>query len=277
VSVLITGGTGKTGRRLAERLRARGQSFRIAARRPPAGPEGRGFDWSARETWEAALDEISALYIVAPASGADAADVIDFMRLAVARGVRRFVLLSSSLLPIGGPGPGQVHQWLSENAAEWAVLRPSWFMQNFSEGPHRATIVAEDTIYSAADDGKVAFISADDIAAVAYVALTGAEPLNADLVLTGGATLDYDEVAAFISVVTGRKIAHMRIDAEALAARHRANGLPASSAQILAMMDGLIANGAENRITRDVETLTGTPPVAFERFCRENAGAWSRA
>ncbi|HEV2604757.1 MAG TPA: ergot alkaloid biosynthesis protein, partial [Microvirga sp.] len=66
----------------------------------------------------------------------------------------------------GDPMMGEVHAWLATNAPEWAVLRPSWFMQNFSEGPHGRTIREESAIYSATDTGRVGFISADDIAEV---------------------------------------------------------------------------------------------------------------
>jgi uncharacterized protein YbjT (DUF2867 family) len=76
---------------------------------------------------------------------------------------------------------GQVHQWLKEKATEWTVLRPSWMMQNFTEGHHFVSIRNEDRIYSATEDGRVPFVSVDDIAMAAMVALT----LNADFILTG--------------------------------------------------------------------------------------------
>ncbi|HEY3889556.1 MAG TPA: ergot alkaloid biosynthesis protein [Caulobacteraceae bacterium] len=271
--VLITGGTGKTGRRLAERLRAQGKDVRIATRNPSSAHDRR-FDWGDRATWAPALDGVTAIYLVAPPG--DASPVIDFARQANRDGGRRFVLLSASLLPAGGPGAGQVHQWLIDNAAEWAVLRPSWFMENFSEGPHRATIQSEDRIYSAAADGRVAFIGAEDIAAVARAALTAPKSINADLVLTGPAAISYDQAAAILSRATGREISHVRISAEDLAARHRDRGTPPALAAILAGMDGLIANGAEDRTTGDVEAVSGSKPVAFEAFCRENTDAWTR-
>jgi len=220
-----------------------------------------------------ALDGVSSVYLVAPPSG-DAAAMIDFIRLAVDRGARRFVLLSASLLPAGGPGAGQVHAWLRDNAAEWVVLRPSWFMQNFSEGPHRTTIVEEGRIYSATADGRVAFISADDIANVACAAITGAAALNADI-LTGPAAISYDEAAAFISQTTGREVVHHRISAAALAARYHDRGIPAVTAQILAGMDAMIAAGAEDRITPNVEAVTGVTSESFARFCQTSASAWA--
>ena len=104
MSVLVTGGTGKTGSRLAQKLREQGVEGCIAARNPPPGSEGRRFDWGNRDTWAAALEGVSAIYLVPPPGGSDTSAMIEFAGLAQNRGVRRFVLLSASLLPVGGPG-----------------------------------------------------------------------------------------------------------------------------------------------------------------------------
>lgn len=269
MNVLITGGTGKTGRRLAEQFRARGVEARIASRHPG---DGRRFDWHDRETWDTALEGVTAAYLVAP-PGDSAAIMTDFATHAQASGCRRFVLLSASLLPAGGPGAGQVHAWLAANAPEWGVVRPSWFMQNFSEGVHAATIRDESCIYSAAEDGRIGFVSADDIAAVAAAMLTGPEAPNTDAVLTGPEAISYDTAAMTLSGALGRPIRHVRISVGELAARQRANGLAPMAAQILAGMDAMIAQGAEDRTTDTVARFKGAPPIGFEAFCRSNFGA----
>ena len=60
-----------------------------------------------------------------------------FVDLAVEKGVKRFVLLSASLLDVGdGPMMSKVSGYLSFlPGVEWAVLRPSWFMGSFSNRP----------------------------------------------------------------------------------------------------------------------------------------------
>lgn len=273
--ILVTGGTGKTGRRLLAHLQAQSIPCRLATRRTTTGRvDAVSFDWMDRETWGPALDGVSGVYLVAPSAADTAAILIDFAKAATDQGVRRFVLLSASLLPIGGPGAGQLHQWLHDNASEWAVLRPSWFMQNFSEAHHLATIRDESLIYSAAEDGRVPFISAEDIARAACAALTLPETPNRDFILTGPATLSYDDVAAQISEVTGRTIKHRRISMEELAEQHIARGIPKAAADILAFMDTAIAAGAEDRVTPDVASLTGASPIDFETFARANAHCW---
>ena len=200
--------------------------------------------------------------------------MIDFIERAVARGVKRFVLQSASLLPAGGPAAGQVHQWLLDNAEAWAVMRPSWFMQNFSEGRYLDSIRGANEIYSAAGDGRVPFIDADDIAACACAALTAAAAPNADFVLTGPQAITYDDVAASLSRAIGRTIVHRRISAEELAARYVARGMPPGAAQVLAGMDTMIAMGVEDRTTDAVEALTGHAPTSFDAFGKANAALW---
>jgi ergot alkaloid biosynthesis protein len=271
--VLVTGGTGKTGRRLVSRLRESGVACRIAARgMHPDDP----FDWTQPGTWARTLEGVTAAYLVAPALQQDVAPImIDFLELALKRGVSRFVLLSASLLPAGGPAMGQVHLWLEQNAAQWAVLRPSWFMENFSEGHHLRSLREERRIYSATESGRVPFISAEDIAAVAQAALTRETSFNLDFVLTGGEPISYDEVARSIGGAIGRAVSHHRISADELAARHRSLGLPTLHAQTLAAMDAAIAAGAEDRITHCVQQLTGHHPAKFEEFAAATASKWT--
>jgi len=201
--------------------------------------------------------------------------MIEFLQHAKQQGVARFVLQSASLLPAGGPAMGQVHLWLREHASAWAVLRPTWFMQNFSEGQHLASIRNESRIYSAAEDGRVPFVSADDVATVARLALTRDEPFNADFILTGSQTLSYDEVAARISTVVGHKVSHHRLTPDLLAARYRSLGLGPAYAQTLAAMDTAIARGAEDRVTTCVQSVTGRPPTTFGAFVEAGATVWS--
>jgi ergot alkaloid biosynthesis protein len=269
--VLVTGGTGKTGRRVAEQLSAAGSEVRVASR---GGPQP--FDWTNPDTWAAALDGVSGVYLVPPPGAGDvSAAMTALVQAAMARGARRFVLLSGSPMPEGGPGVGQTHRWLRENTADWAVLRPSWFMQNFSEGQHLAAIRGEGLIYSATEEGRIPFISADDIAACAVAALTSPEPLNRDFILTGPEPISYDTVARRIGEALGRPITHRRVSAEDLAAWYRSIGRPAPLAQMMGIMDTMIAGGAEDRTTDCVQALLGRAPIKFEDFASANRNIWA--
>lgn len=273
--ILITGGTGKTGSRAADRLRAMGISPRIATRRPQ-GPDMVAFDWSDADALKAAFADIEAVYLVAPT---DTFDSLGTMRpgleIALAQGVRRFVLLSASSVEEGGPMMGAVHAWLRDNAPEWAVLRPSWFMQNLSEGQHLSPIRDEAAIYSATRDGRVGFIDAEDIAACAAELLARPRIENTDHILTGPESLSYDGVAAALSNRLGRDIAHRRLSVQGISDRFADLGLPRDYADTLAGMDDQIARDAENRTTGAVEAITGRAPGSLDRFIERNLAVWN--
>jgi uncharacterized protein YbjT (DUF2867 family) len=270
--VLVTGATGKTGRALVALLNEAGLPHRAASRggAPP-------FDWARPETWAAALEDVASIYLVAPAAVADApARMQAFLRLAMDQGARRFVLLSMASLPAGGPGAGQTHQWLIDNAPDWAVLCPSAFMQNFSEGPYLASIRDEDTFYSNTGEGRVPFISSDDIARAAFAALTAPAALNDAFTLTGDQAIAYDRVAELISQASGRRITHTQITTPQMAERLMARGLPQQTAAFLAVGYQTIAAGAQDRIADGFGALTGRAPISFETFAQANAEVWRR-
>jgi ergot alkaloid biosynthesis protein len=273
--ILVTGGTGKTGGRLVEVLNGQGALAIPAARSVPPG--GIRFDWADPTSWSAALDEVGAVFLVAPPGIGDPAEtMISFAELAIDRGVERFVLLSGSPIEPGGPIVGKVHGWLQTSDVEWAVLRPSWFMENLSEGPHHPrTIRDERAIYTAAGHGRAAFISAWDIARTAAHTLTSREAPNGDFILTGPEPLSYDDVARRLSSALGVKITHHPLTFDELVARHMANGLTEIQGQTLAIMDLVIAEGAEDRVTFHVEELTQLHPVSFDQFVGANVTTWS--
>src|SRR5262245_50769479 len=133
-TTLVLGGTGKTGRRIVERLTARGLPTRIGSRsgEPP-------FDWDDPATWGPALDGVGAASIAyAPdlAVPGAAEKVGAFADLAVASGVRRLVLLSGR----GEPEAERAENAVRESGADLTILRSSWFSQNFSEGAFRELV-----------------------------------------------------------------------------------------------------------------------------------------
>lgn len=273
-NVLVTGGTGKTGRRVADLLRHRGATARIATRSPNGSDQVR-FDWTDASSFAGAIDGVQAIYMVAPTGAAEPLDAMrPFIDQAIRARVQRLVLLSSSLLEEGGPLMGAVHAYLKAEAPGWTALRPSWFMQNFSEAQHADTIRAEGRIYSATEDGRVSFIDAGDIAAVAVEALLDNGFANGDLILTGPETVSYDEVARLISASSGRPVAHHRLSIEDLTTRFEAIGIPSGFAQALSGMDGAIAHGAEDRVTDTVRAVTGRKPKAFAEFVQDNRARW---
>jgi uncharacterized protein YbjT (DUF2867 family) len=270
--VLVTGATGKTGTSLVAQLQRAGVPYRAASRHA-ACP----FDWERPATWDAVLEGVASVYLVAPPTVSNPyARMLDFIASAMRKGVCRLVFLSMAGLPAGGPAHGQVHQWLKDNSADWAVLCASAFMQNFSAGHYLATIREEDQIYSNTGTGRVPFIDVNDVAAVALAVLTAPAPLNTEFVITGDASMSYDQVAEVISQACGRRISHTPVTTEAMAARLIKRGLPENTARFLAFGYATIAAGMADRTTGVVRTLTGRPPTTFPTFAEANADAWRR-
>ncbi|WP_053731801.1 oxidoreductase [Nocardia sp. NRRL S-836] len=255
MTVLVIGGTGTTGSRVAHRL---GAEARIASRRT-------GFDWYRPETYAPVLDGTRAVYLIPPVGEIDPAPHVE--RFLDVSGDRRVVLLSSSAVQ-DDPNARLVRQ-----LPEWTVLRPSWFMQNFVDDTHPvATGVRAGEIVTATGDGRVAFVDADDIAAVAVAALTG-DPHNTEHVITGPEALSYADAAAIITGHTGVPVRHRAVSAAEMAERF-AGVVPAEFAVMLAALDEAIAGGAEDRVTSTVEDVTGRSPRSFGAFVAAHRDRW---
>lgn len=269
MTVLVTGGTGTTGSRVVAALREQGVPVRIASRSPARGQVR--FEWADPDTHAAALDGAHAVYLVAPVAVADPAPLVaPFLDMARERGVRRVVLLSSSAVPEGAPGLGELHRMVLAAIPEPTVLRPSWFMQNLlGDHPHARSARTDGEIVTATGSGRVAFVDAGDIAAVAAHALADEESHLGEYVLTGPETLSYADVAALLTQVTGRPVRHRAAGVAELAERLVAAGYPPDFAAVLAALDDEIAHGAEDRTTSVVQDVTGRSPRSFREVVEE--------
>ncbi|MFD9866530.1 NAD(P)H-binding protein [Streptomyces niveus] len=275
-TTLVIGATGTTGSRVASRLAAGGHRVKAAGRRAStvAGARSVHFDWADPTTFDTALSGTDRVYLVPPIGSSEPATVmLPFLERARTAGVRRAVLLSSSAIPAGGPATGRIHEALPGLFDEWAVLRPSWFMQNFTgDHPHARSIRADGTVSTATGEGRVGFVDADDIAAVAVHALTDDRAPNTDLVITGPQALSYGDIAAVVTEVTGRAVTHRQLSYEQMR-DHLASAMPVEFAAMLAGLDRAIAEGSEDRTTDTVHRLTGRPPGTFRAFAERELTA----
>lgn len=140
----------------------------------------------------------------------------------------------------------------------------AWAVKSLSVLPG----ICPSVIMTAAEEGRVGFVDADDIAAVAAQALTGERAPNTDLVITGPQALSYDDVADVITHVTGRKVTHQKLTYEQLRDRLAAV-IPEEFAALLAGMDRDIACGAEDRTTDTVERMTGHPARSIRAYAEK--------
>ncbi|MGE2736039.1 NAD(P)H-binding protein [Mycolicibacterium vaccae] len=263
---LVTGATGNTGSHVVAALRASGRRVRAASRHP--GAHGVTFDWADAATFAPALAGVDAIYLVAPVSVADPMPMVGpFLESAAAAGVRRVVQLSSSAVGRGDPGLGEIHELGARLIDEYTALRPSWFMQNFvGDHPLADGIRRSREIISATGTGRLAFIDAADIAAVAVEALTRPQHVGAELLLTGPEAWSYPQAAELISEAIGEPVRHVDVSTDELTARLTSAGYPAEFAAALAALDGRIRSGEQDFVTATVSEITGRPPTGLREF-----------
>ena len=163
---LVIAATGKTGRRVADRLEAQGRPVRRASR--SGSTPQTTFDWDDRSTWGPALEGAGAAYVVYSPDLAvpEAPDAITaFTEFAERLGVRRLVLLSGR----GEEEAQRCERIVQAAGLEWTVVRASWFAQNFDEGAFGELVRAGEVTLPAGDVPEP-FIDVDDIADVAVAA-----------------------------------------------------------------------------------------------------------
>ncbi|KAH7913742.1 hypothetical protein BJ138DRAFT_1133892 [Hygrophoropsis aurantiaca] len=289
MAILLTGGTGKTSTPLAQLLQDANIPFLLASRKGPDGAlptmQAIKFDWLDSRTFERPFqhefpnkESISAIYLVAPTIPDPASVMNPFIDLAVKDyGVKRFVLLGGSSTEKGSPyHVGPVWQHLDDLGVEYCVLRPTWFMENFSQEQHLISIRDEGKIYTASGNGKIPFISAADIAAVAFHTLVDKKLHDKDYRVLGPELLTHDEIAAKLSQGLGRDILHVKLSEEQNVQRYLNLGLPEVYAKFLTSLEIGSADGMEERLKddHDVERVTGRPPLTFDSWVYQHASAW---
>lgn len=271
-TVLLIGGRGKTGGRVADRLKAKGVHVRLASRSSvPA------FDWTERSTWPAAIAGASAAYIVyypdLATPGAPEA-IRDFAALAPEHGLTRLVLLSGR----GEPEAQAAEHELMRSRADWTIVRASWFAQNFSESLFAPAIQAGEVRF-AADKVMEPFIDADDIADVAVAALT--EPGHAGKLyeVTGPRLMTFAQAIAEIAHATGRPITYTPVSANDFLATMRGSGIPEDLLSVLELLIREVLDGRNAHLSDGVQQALGRPARDFAEFARKAAvqGMWATA
>jgi uncharacterized protein YbjT (DUF2867 family) len=265
---LVLGGTGKTGRRIAERLAARGLPVRIGSRtgEPP-------FDWEDRSTWATALDGAGSVYIshYLDALPGAAETVGAFAELAVANGVRRQVLGGGR----GEPEAERIEQAVRNAGAELTIVRSTWFAQNFSEGGFLDYVLAGEVALPAPDTPEP-FVDVDDVADVAVAALTEDGHVGELYELTGPRLLTFADAVDEISRAAGRTIRYLPLSTEEFAAAAAEQGLPDEVIEMVAYLFGEVLDGRNAHVTDGVQRALGRPPRDFADFARNAAasGVW---
>jgi uncharacterized protein YbjT (DUF2867 family) len=265
---LVLGATGKTGRRVAQRLTARGYRVRAGSR-----SSATRFDWTNRTTWPAALDGVDAVYLSYQpdliARGAPD-DIAVFTRMARDAGVSRLVLLSGR----GEPEAAACAQIVRDSGIPATILVCSWFAQNFSEDFLADGVVAGGVVVPVETVAEP-FVDVDDIADVAVAALTEDRHAGRTYELTGPRLLTFAEATAAIADALGRDIAFVPVTPDDYRAAIMAAQLPQEYVDLVTTLFGTLFDGRNASVVHGVVDVLGRPPRDFTEFAK-NAVAQGR-
>jgi uncharacterized protein YbjT (DUF2867 family) len=268
---LVLGGTGKAGRRVAERLSGRGLPVRVGSR----SGEPR-FDWDDRSTWGPVLEGVGAAFVAHYWDAvAGAAETLgSFAELAVERGVPRLVLLSGR----GEEEAERAERAVAASGARLTVLRSTWFAQNFSEDYWREGVQGDEIALPAGDTPEP-FVDADDIADVAIAALADDRHVGELYELTGPRLLTFAEAVFEISRAVGREVRYEPISVDGFVAAAAEQGVPRSVVELLAALFDQVLDGRNAHVADGVQRALGRSPRDFGDYARAAAatGVWNRA
>jgi uncharacterized protein YbjT (DUF2867 family) len=269
-TTLVLGGTGKIGRRVAERLTARDLPVRIGSR--SADPP---FDWERQDTWTRPLQGVGAAYLTYYPDLAlpGAAETVGrFSELAVKNGVRWLVLLS---------GRGEKGALLGEHAvrdsgADWTILRSTWFSQNFSEGVFLDQVRSGEVALPAGDVSEP-FVDADDVANIAVEALVDDRHVGQVYELTGPRLLTFSSAVQEIAAAAGRAIRYVPVSIEQYERMLVEHEVPAEFVWLMNYLFTEVLDGRNAHLTDGVQRALGRPPRDFADYAREVAatGLWN--
>lgn len=269
-TVLVLGGTGKTGRRVVERLTKRDVPVRVGSRSgtPP-------FDWENSPTWASVLQDVGAVYITyQPDLGAPgAAEAVSaFAELAVASGVRRAVLLSGR----NGGEAQRSEQVFQDSGLEWTIVRAGWFDQNFSEGFLLGPVLGGEVALPVGDVPEP-FIDADDIADVVVAVLTEEGHAGQVYELTGPRLLTFAEAVAEVAIASGRDVRFVQLSVEQYNSGLKAAQVPDTVVRLLNYLFTTVLDGRNAYLTDGVQRVLGRKPRDFAEYARATAatGVWT--
>ncbi|MEL7120154.1 MAG: NmrA family NAD(P)-binding protein [Bacteroidota bacterium] len=264
---LVIGGTGKTGRRVVERLNQMNKNVRIGSR-----SQTPSFNWNDQSNWSEVLKNIDKVYIVYhPDLAVPGAyeSIVALTEAAKEAGVKKLVLLS---------GKGEVEAERCEEVVancglDYTLVRASWFNQNFSESFFLDPILAGHLALPMAE-AKIPFVDADDIADMVVESLINDAHNGQTYEVTGPRFLTFGELAKEVSKATGRDIHFQAVTLEEYSKGMEAAGVPKDVIWLFNyLFTEVLGNEKNQEITHDVEKVLGRKAKDFSTFAQETAAA----
>ena len=268
--ILVLGGKGKTGRKVAERLSRCGITVRIGSRN-----EAPPFDWEKPETWAGALEGMDAVYITYQPDlaipGAPEA-IKGFTAEAVKSGIQKMVMLSGR-----GEKPAMDCEEIVKHAGPaWTIVRGSWFNQNFSENFLLEPVLSGEVVLPQTEAPEP-FVDTDDIADVVVASLLDDQHHSQTHDLTGPQLMTFDQAVSEIAKATGREIRFQSVPLEAYKQVLRENQVPEGYIWLINYLFSEVLDGRNANMTGDIEKVLGRKATTFSEYATKTAktGIWN--
>jgi NAD(P)H dehydrogenase (quinone) len=271
--IVITGGSGRLGSLMAQKLLERMEPSAIAlsVREPEKaaafasrGVRVRRGDYTDPDSLKSAFEGATQVLLVSSDAGATGGDPIAQHRnaIAVARaaGARRIVYTSHMAASASSAFPpmhthAETENMLRESGIAWTALRNGFYANSIlSFMGHGLTNGAIDV----PADGKVAWTAHEDLAEAAAVVLQFDGPTPP---LTGSESLDFTDLASIASQELGRTVERNLVDDDAFRAQLVAYGMPAAVVDILVGFYIAARNGEFATTDPTLAQLIGRPPI----------------
>lgn len=269
--ILVIGGNGKTGRRVAQLLETQNNVEVRIGSRVAAIP----FDWEKPETWPLVLKDIDSVYITFYPDLAipSAPETIQkFTLLATKLGVEKMVLLSGR----GEKEAQACEEIVKATAQKWTIVRASWFNQNFSESFFLEPILAGFVALPRADVLEP-FIDADDIAEVVTESLLNEKHNGQTYELTGPELLTFKKAIAEIAKITEKEIVFQSLELDEYLNMLREYHVPEDQIWLINYLFAEVLDGRNSSITNDIEKVLGRKAADFSAYVQKTAksGIWN--
>jgi uncharacterized protein YbjT (DUF2867 family) len=279
--IAVTGATGALGGRVARLLEQRGAAQRLVVRDAARAPGMEGVDvvggaeYADAEAMRRAFEGADTVLFVSAGEDEHRVDlhrgVVD---AAVAAGVQRIVYTSFlAAAPDTTFTFGRDHfhteEHIRRSGLAWTFLRDSIYLDAIP------VFIGEDgVIRGPAGDGRVAAVARDDVAASAAVVLTEDGHAGVAYDMTGPEALTLAEAADQVSEATGRPVSYVTETLEEARASRAPTGAPAWEIEGWVTTYAAIAQGELERVSGDVERLTGRRSISLAEFLSANPDSY---
>ncbi len=278
--ILVSGATGNLGSAVVEALTNKGFSV-VAGSTNPENAKQSSIEtvrvvFEDRNSIDTALKGISGLFLMAPPLDPESdLKLIPVIDKAKAAGLDHIVLNTALGVDKVEASPlNRVEKHLKASGMNYTILRPNFFMENFSTG-FIAPMIADGGIFLAADDGKTSFISTKDIAEVAALSFQR-KRFGVEYNLTGPDALDHTQASKIISENSDKDVKYHALREEEMLQGARDNGMPEEAVQFMALLYDAVRNGWMATVTEDVQKAIGKTPISFTEFAQRDTEYWRK-